>query len=64
LRGVPILFLAGCDTDDFRQDAMRAGADWFGLRPVGMLDLQKHVTRLIQRKRRGEQRTAHRKRVS
>jgi len=64
LRGVPILFLAGSDTHDFRQAAMRAGADWFGLRPLGMLELQTQVTRLVRRKRRGEHRAAHRKRVS
>jgi DNA-binding response OmpR family regulator len=64
LRGVPILFLAGCEADDFRQHAMRMGADWFGLRPLGMLELQTQVTELVQRKRRSDQRAAHRKHVS
>jgi len=36
LHAVPIVFLAACDDEDFRQRAMRAGADWFGLRPLGM----------------------------
>jgi DNA-binding response OmpR family regulator len=47
LRGVPILFLAGSDDGDFRRQALEAGADWFGLRPVGLLDLQAQVAELI-----------------
>lgn len=47
LRGVPILFLSGSDADDFRGQALQAGADWFGLRPLGMLDLQARVAELI-----------------
>jgi DNA-binding response OmpR family regulator len=47
LRGVPILFLSGSDADDFRRQATQAGADWFGLRPLGMLDLQSRVAELI-----------------
>src|SRR5215216_1664087 len=46
LCNTPILFLAGSDDDDFEYDAMRAGADWFGLRPLGMLELQNEVARL------------------
>jgi len=61
LRGVPILFLAGSDADDFRRQAMHAGADWFGLRPLGMLDLQSRVSELIAQ--RTSQNTG-RKRVS
>jgi DNA-binding response OmpR family regulator len=34
LRDVPILFLAGSDAEDFRYQAISAGADWFGLRPL------------------------------
>ena len=48
LRDVPILFLAGSDAEDFRREAIAAGADWFGLRPVGMLDLQNRVAQLIR----------------
>jgi DNA-binding response OmpR family regulator len=48
LRDVPILFLAGSDAEDFRREAIDAGADWFGLRPVGMLDLQNRVEQLIR----------------
>jgi DNA-binding response OmpR family regulator len=60
---VPILFLAGTDTDDFQRQATRAGADWFGVRPLGMLELQARVAELVQRQR-ASQRAAHRKRVS
>ena len=62
LRDVPILFLSGSDVDDFRRQAHRAGADWFGLRPLGMLELQCRVAELI-----GSHRTSQgdrRKRVS
>ena len=48
LRKVPILFLAGSDAEDFRRQAMDAGADWFGLRPLGMIELQMCVAKLIQ----------------
>jgi DNA-binding response OmpR family regulator len=47
LRGVPILFLSGTDADDFRKHALCAGADWFGLRPLGMLELIGRVGELI-----------------
>src|SRR5205823_1696112 len=47
LREVPILFLSGSDADDFRHEAINAGADWFGLRPLGMIDLQNCVAELI-----------------
>jgi two-component system OmpR family response regulator len=48
LCAVPIVFLAGCDTGDFRWRTIRAGADWFGLRPLGMLELQKRIGKLIR----------------
>jgi DNA-binding response OmpR family regulator len=48
LRDVPILFLAGSDAEDFRYDAVTAGADWFGLRPFGMIELQNRIAELIQ----------------
>jgi DNA-binding response OmpR family regulator len=51
LRDVPIIFLAGSDDDEFRWQAMRAGADWFGLRPLGMIELQNEVGRLIRQGR-------------
>ena len=47
LNNVPILFLAGCDAEDFRRQAMDAGADWFGLRPLGMIELSTRVAELI-----------------
>ena len=45
---VPIVFLSGSDAEDFRYDAMCAGADWFGVRPLGMLELQNRVGELIR----------------
>jgi DNA-binding response OmpR family regulator len=45
---VPILFLAGCDSGDFRWQVIRAGADWFGLRPLAMNVLQKRIAQLIR----------------
>jgi two-component system chemotaxis response regulator CheY len=48
LHAVPIVFLTACDDDDFRQQALHAGADWFGLRPVGMLKLRTHLSELIR----------------
>jgi DNA-binding response OmpR family regulator len=48
LRGVPILLLAASDDADFREQARRAGADWFGLRPIGMLELQTRAVALIR----------------
>ena len=47
LDNLPIVFLAGSDEDDFRSQALNAGADWFGLRPLGMLELRAHVGKLI-----------------
>jgi two-component system OmpR family response regulator len=48
LHAVPIIFLAACDDDDFGQQAMRAGADWFGVRPLGLLTLRTHLSELIR----------------
>jgi len=48
LRDVPILFLSGSDADDFRFQAIAAGADWFALRPLGMIELQTRVGELIR----------------
>ncbi len=48
LSQMPIVFLAGSDSDDLRSQATRAGADWFGLRPLTMAELQKHISRLIR----------------
>jgi DNA-binding response OmpR family regulator len=44
---MPIVFLAGCAGDELRWRALQAGADWFGLRPLGMLELQRRVADLI-----------------
>jgi two-component system phosphate regulon response regulator PhoB len=48
LEDVPIVFLAGSEDDEFRWQALHAGADWFALRPLGMLELQARVGELIR----------------
>ena len=48
LKTVPVVFLAGCDNDELRWRAMRTGADWFGLRPLGMVELTKRVRKLVR----------------
>jgi len=48
LSDVPIVFLAGCASEEFRWRAMRAGADWFGLRPLAMIELKKSIRQLIR----------------
>src|SRR5437879_7931255 len=47
LAHVPIVFLAGCASEELRWRTLRAGADWFGLRPLAMIELKKHIRRLI-----------------
>ena len=68
LRGTPILFLAGTHDDAFREQALQAGADYFGLRPLGMIELQNRVMELVASRRRSTEprRTGaqQRKRVS
>jgi DNA-binding response OmpR family regulator len=54
LQDVPIVFLSGSDADNVRYQAISAGADWFGLRPLGMLELQTCVGELIRRGRTRE----------
>jgi len=51
LREVPIVLLATCDDDDFGGQAMRAGADWFALRPLGMPQLRTQLADLIRHRR-------------
>ncbi len=48
LSHVPIVFLAGCASEDFRRRAICAGADWFGLRPLGILELKQRIRQLIR----------------
>lgn len=60
LSDVPILFLAGSTAEDFRCEAMNAGADWFGLRPLGMIELQSRVATLIHAKRTAQTESATR----
>jgi DNA-binding response OmpR family regulator len=48
LSTVPILFISGTEDEVLRYDALEAGADWFGLRPLGMIELQNRVGELIQ----------------
>src|SRR6266852_9009128 len=45
---VPIVFLAGCASEEFRWRAIQAGADWFGLRPLAMIELKKRIRQLIR----------------
>jgi DNA-binding response OmpR family regulator len=51
LRAVPIVFLSGCENQEFRWQTLRAGADWYGVRPLGLRDLQNRVRGLIQQGR-------------
>jgi DNA-binding response OmpR family regulator len=55
LRDVPILFLSGTDAEDFRYQAVSAGADWFGLRPLGMIELTRRIGELVRCGRTPEQ---------
>jgi DNA-binding response OmpR family regulator len=48
LSQVPIVFLACCDGDGVRSQAIRAGADWFALRPVALAKLQNRILELIR----------------
>ena len=48
LSQVPILFLAGSDSDGFQWQAIRAGADWFGLRPLPIIQLKTRIRQLIR----------------
>jgi DNA-binding response OmpR family regulator len=51
LRDVPILFLSGSNDDDLLGRAITAGADWVGLRPIRMLELQNRVAELVRQGR-------------
>ncbi len=64
LRGVPLLFLAGTEERLLRKQARLAGADWFGLRPLGMIELQDRVIQLVGRRRRVAEPVRRHKRVS
>jgi two-component system OmpR family response regulator len=48
LAHIPIVFLAGCASEEFRWRAIGAGADWFGLRPLAMIELQNSIAELIR----------------
>lgn len=48
---VPIAFLAGHRREGLRWRAVRAGADWFALRPLSVVLLQQRVARLIRQGR-------------
>jgi DNA-binding response OmpR family regulator len=57
LHDVPIIFLAGDDDDDdLRWQAVVAGADWFAVRPLSMVELQTQVGELIRTGRRRSER--------
>jgi DNA-binding response OmpR family regulator len=63
LDAVPIAFLAGTDDEEFRRHTLRAGADWFGVRPLGMLELQQCLAELVTGSSRSTTGARH-KRVS
>jgi DNA-binding response OmpR family regulator len=48
LHAVPIVFLTGSEDEDFRRQTLRAGADWFGLRPLSMQKLRTQLADLIR----------------
>jgi two-component system OmpR family response regulator len=48
LHDVPILFLSGSDDVAFHWRAVSAGADWVGVRPLGMHELREQVTELVR----------------
>jgi DNA-binding response OmpR family regulator len=48
LHAVPIVFLAATEDDDFRRQALHAGADWFALRPLGIRQLRTQLADLIR----------------
>jgi DNA-binding response OmpR family regulator len=64
LRDVPLLFLAGTDDPGLREHAVLGGADWFGVRPLGMIELQDRVIQLVGRRRRVVEPVRRHKRVS
>jgi DNA-binding response OmpR family regulator len=45
---MPVVFLAGCQDDYLRWQALSAGADWFTHRPFGVLELQAKIAELIR----------------
>jgi DNA-binding response OmpR family regulator len=51
LGDVPILFLSGSDDDKFRLRVITAGADWVGVRPLCLLELQTRVAELVRQGR-------------
>lgn len=48
LDDVPILFLAGSDEPDLRSKALFAGADWFALRPVSIVELKNQLRNVVR----------------
>jgi DNA-binding response OmpR family regulator len=48
LQRTPILFLSGSDDEALRFDALAAGADFYGVRPFGVLELQKALDDLVR----------------
>ena len=48
LREVPIVFVSGTDDDDFHGRALSAGADWVGVRPLRVVELQSRVSELVR----------------
>lgn len=48
LQQTPILFLSGSDDDSLRFDALAAGADFYAVRPFGILELQRALDDLVR----------------
>jgi two-component system phosphate regulon response regulator PhoB len=55
---VPIMLLAGCADAELPWQAVQAGADWYGLRPVSMRTLQTRLGDLIRTGRAAPRRSA------
>jgi len=52
LQDVPIVFLAGSVDDAFRLQVLRAGADWYAVRPLGLAQLRTQMANLVRHGRR------------
>jgi DNA-binding response OmpR family regulator len=48
LNSMPIVFLAGRAADGLPWQAVQAGADWFALRPVSLIEFRKRLTHLVR----------------
>jgi DNA-binding response OmpR family regulator len=51
MEDLPVAFLSGRPDDELRWQALKAGADWFGFKPLSLRDLQEHMVDLVRRGR-------------